>query len=285
MDECQILQRDWFSVKWLPLFILLLAGCTTAPPTTDGIEEEVRTSQSFNLYNCDMILALALREYSAVETLLPPGYWPEDAAEFLDLDVATGQGMTALLVGDCESFEEKSPVSIATGWILVKDPSLPDGPTGEALNFYQLFGASSSMEAQEYLAQIGYEAEVSNITFGSSTVLPQGVRGDVMNESIGFWLEAAQTGQQVPNDDSRTFRLWQRNGDGTQLMEVNEEAPGELSVGHCSTTPGGLADSLFGDACATLQSPVSQDATALVYFPLFGYDFLSTVTVFDATPV
>lgn len=243
----------------------------------DESEDARIESIPFNLNNCDLILGIALQDFAGVQNLLPPGYRAEDASVFFNSPLAFDQTAVVAVIMDCQSFELAVPIRLAAGWVLVEAPDIAESPTGSALNFYQLFGATDEPLANEYLAKIGWVAEKATIGFSRADV-GQNSFASVTDSDIGLTLFALRTGAETPLDNPRSFRIWQNNAIGTQLLQLEENSPGELSRGGCIVEPGSRSDELFNGACDDL-------GQSLLYFPLVDASFPGTATVFPWRPL
>lgn len=242
----------------------------------EGTGRDIIESLPFNLYGCDVLLVGATPGFAEVAHLVPPGYQPADAAQFLDLPTPLERAMVAVLIGQCDSFEGQEPLGITTGWVLVEPPVIDGGPSGEALNFYQVYSATDSEAAQAHLAKVDWQTRRANITFNGGSSGGQ-ISASVLDGQIGLSLSALRTSQGTPLDDARTFRLWERHAQGTQLLELSENSPGELSRGTCVVEPGSWSETVLGTTCDDF-------GQSLLYFPLFDANFPGRVSVFPTEP-
>ncbi|MGB1697420.1 MAG: hypothetical protein ACPHK8_03370 [Thermoplasmatota archaeon] len=261
--------RYWF-------LAFALAGCVSTAPPAETTDPQVIETLPFNLFGCDMLLAGATPNFADVAHLVPPGYEPADAAQFLDLPAPVERALVAVLIGKCDSFEEQSPLGITTGWVLIEPPLIDGGPSGDALNFYQVYSATDSHEARAHLDKVDWRTNQANISFNSGSTGGQ-ITASVSDANIGLSLSALRTSQTTPLDDARTFRLWERHESGTQLLELSENSPGELSRGTCVVQPGSWSETVLGTACDDF-------GQSLLYFPLFDANFPSRVSVYPTEP-
>jgi hypothetical protein len=245
IPACSAVMRGWYWFLVVPL--VLAAGCIEEPTGSASDKDGAGTpgaefvTLDASLSGCREIGVARLVSFDHARTLLPAGYEPAEAAEFLGMPTPTGGGVVLAGQLDCAgSALDAGPLTWGDLLAYVHPPNIAgvDAEPGVA-NLYQLAEWTMGAGTLGLLERTGFEvveADVS-ISFPVGPEVPTGSASVTNSSGPLLQLEVAGAIAQPYN---LLARFWHETPNGTAYF-AHDRTPITMLLGpviSCQAAPG-----------------------------------------------
>lgn len=239
----------------------MMAGClgdgaeATGGDGMDHSPDDVPLDADASLSDCREIGIARLVSFDHARGLLPAGYAPGEAAEFLGMPVPTGGGV--VLAGQIEcagSVLDDGPLAWADLLVYVEPPQIPGVVHDEGVaHLYQLAEFTNGEGTLDLLQEVGFAAVSADVaisfTGGPSLPVGSGSVADASGDRLRFEVASA-----APQPYELLARFWHETANGTAYF-AHDRTPITMFMGAvtaCEARAGSLHAEAFGSTdCAS----------------------------------
>ncbi len=256
----------WVSVALVTM--LLLAGCLHSDrgaedhdPSSERTSEDrtLQESVDWGATGCSLAVGAFVVPFNHLETFLPDGFRPADAAGLLGAPAPVGEGAALLTAYACDEHVATNGTFVGAEInILVEDPELDNAPVDAHYYLAQLV-LPAGPELDMLIAD-GWNTIAGDVAVAAGVPMASDVRTDVQEYS----LEVVGL---APSSLEGLSRFWHITPQGPSWFDYDVTADVQAGSVQATWDSGTLADEIAGEATTSLGIAVPRFGWSAAYQP------------------